>query len=473
MDVLNKSSESKNMQQLARYRGKQKYLCNAPFASMSVGISGLVTPCCYMSAQAASFARNAALFPAKPLIDIWRGKLFEGFRNSMKNFVFPDECAICSHAVQSGNIFSVKLLNYDVYNGDSGFPQLLEIAPDNSCNLSCVMCSSLNSSAIARSRGCGNSSGQISAEEYIRQLELFIAHLKEIIVTGGEPFFSELSMSIMQYVIQKNPECLISVNTNGSILNKRVKQLLDKGKFKLNVSLDSLQRGVYENIRKGAKFDTFLKNLDYFSEYGSSNKRPISIAVCPLQLNYREMPQLLDFSNRRGFHVFYLHVFNAQKVALATADEVVLEQALALFSQSVPSENNMLEKQNAQQFKGLVANVESWLAFARAKKSLLPALVSDDGYYNEKMEQLFGAVYSLIQQNTPVGLQEKRFEMWKNKTNELFALLPEYFKSKLLCDVIFSISPGLYLMYVEKFSITDLFEYFISFGDETIAALTQ
>ncbi len=473
MGLVKKTSESKNMKLLAKQRGKHKYLCNAPFTSISVAISGLVTPCCYMGAQTSAFSQGASHFPTMSLIDIWNGKKFEYFRKCMQKNIFPDECAICSNAVQSGNTFSVKLLNYDVYIPDGSFPQLLEIAPDNTCNLRCIMCSSLNSSAIARSRGCYYPENSISAEKYLQQLEPFIPHLKEIVVSGGEPFFSELSMSIMQHVVEKNHGCMISVNTNATILTDAVKRLLDKGNFKLNISLDSLQKEAYESIRRGADFEEVIQNIDYFSEYSKKNKRPLSIAVCPLQTNYSEMPELLGFCNEKGFYVFYLHVFNAQKLALASANEDVLEQALAEYKQFSPPENNLLEKQNAQQFRGLVANMESWLAFAGSKKRILSTLISNEEYYREKKNQLFSSVYSLIQHNTPDDLQVKRFKKWTNKTHELFDSLPQYYRSKALCDVVFAISPELYLLYVEKFSTVDLHEYFISFGDEAIAALTQ
>jgi MoaA/NifB/PqqE/SkfB family radical SAM enzyme len=73
-------------------------------------------------------------------------------------------------------------------------------------------------------------------------------------------------------IIAINPKCLIMVQTNGMVLNERIKNLLSRGNFQIGVSIDSLKKEVYETIRPHGKLERVMENINYFSEYSKRKK---------------------------------------------------------------------------------------------------------------------------------------------------------------------------------------------------------
>ena len=63
-------------------------------------------------------------------------------------------------------------------------------------------------------------------DDFITQLEEFIPHLEQAFFVGGEPFMIEIYFKIWEKIVETNPSCMISVQTNGTILNQKVKALL-------------------------------------------------------------------------------------------------------------------------------------------------------------------------------------------------------------------------------------------------------
>jgi len=50
---------------------------------------------------------------------------------------------------------------------------------------------------------------------------------------------------IWDLIIRKNPKCEIVVQTNATVLNNRIKNLLETGNFKISISIDSYFSCIY------------------------------------------------------------------------------------------------------------------------------------------------------------------------------------------------------------------------------------
>jgi len=444
----------------------KKVLCNAPFVSMSIANPGFVSPCCYINSQTTFIIKNSDRYPQKKLISIWRGANFNRYRECLKNNIFPDECAICRNDFTAEKYDSVKLKMYDKYEPHAEYPRVIEINADNTCNLQCVMCSSTNSSLIAKHNNV-EIINKYKNSSFEKEFDEFIPFLEEIIFSGGESFLSPLYLRLIKNILSKNPKCLISVNTNGTILTDEIKQLMEMGVFHFNISIDSIHKATYEKIRIGANFDKVMENLLYFSDYSKKINKPITIPVCPLTLNYRELPEIVEFCNQRSFNIAFVHVFNAHDVALSSASTEILQDAIHIYEQVILPEHHIIQKQNARNFLEFIKEMKAILIFNQKKDALTRNLSSDDTEFHKADTKAEEKIYKYIIE-TGFENPDNKFERWKNKKNQVFTQLPEYFKNELFYKSFFDFPEDLLLDYFEQLPLPEIKNYMITFCNEII-----
>jgi sulfatase maturation enzyme AslB (radical SAM superfamily) len=163
----------------------------------------------------------------------------------------------------------------------------------NECNLTCKMCNSNASSAIAAvMRRHGNKSiktkvswtnDPIAWNNFLSAVDNI--PLSRIHVMGGEPVLIKKYHEFIDYLISKNRlEISLSFVSNGTLVNQ---QLIDKLKlFKnvdLEVSVEALDR-TNDYIRQGSSIKTLMNTLELLHQQQSSS----------LQLVLRSVPQLLN-----------------------------------------------------------------------------------------------------------------------------------------------------------------------------------
>jgi len=443
---------------------RHHYLCNAPFVSISINISGLVSPCCFTYMQ----NKKADYFSQKSLSEIWNGDIFNYYRACFEKDAYPIECEICKNTVEAGNFEIVKSRIYDNYIPHPHFPRLMEITLDNTCNLQCIMCNSTLSSQIAKKNGVLNNN-KYDTSALLDDFEKFIPHLDEVVFSGGEPFLSLPGKKLMHAIIDRNPRCLINVNTNGTILTNEIKEMMKIGNFNFNLSLDSINKTTFEKIRIGAKFETVINNLNFFADYSRRKGRNLFVPVCPLQLNYKELPEIVTFCNNNNFNIIFVHVIKAHDASLSTASPELLREAIQVYNTYAFYENNLVQKNNAEQFKGLIRNVMNWLIFAEKKAEFIKKLIPDTDKFKQSDTATEKRIKDYIaDQDCKDSKTSDRFEIWKIKKDELFKTLPAYFMNEIFHSHFFSLSDDKLLYYIENFPLTDLTEHFLSLENEII-----
>jgi MoaA/NifB/PqqE/SkfB family radical SAM enzyme len=460
--------KSKIINKFNQTRKYKRNLCNAPFVSLSIDIAGFVSPCCYMHSQTEYLINNSDRYPEKKLIDIWKGNNFAKYRHCFTKKIIPKECIICKNDIISEQFDRVKINMYDKYQPNPEYPRIIELAIDNTCNLKCVMCSSIHSSQIARKNNVVIKN-KINDSDFLAEFNEFIPFLEEVIFSGGEPFLSPLYISLMKNILSTNPNCLISVNTNGTVLTDEIKQLMEKGTFHFNLSLDSVCKLTYEQIRIGANFETVMKNIEYLSDYSVRVKNPISVPVCPLVLNYKELPELVRFCNRHSFFIRFVHLFNAHEVALFSANNQLLEDALQLYESVEFSVDDDVQKQNLQRFQNLIEKVKLALIFNQQKEDFIKKLHTN--------EEEFLKANNLLEEKMKTFLTNRNFKNvdeelinWRNRKDQLFFSLPDFYRCELLYKPIFDFPEEILLIYFGQLPMNELKNYFITFGNEIIKA---
>ena len=281
--------------------------------------NGNVTVCCYNR-------RNVlGRYPYDTLEKVWYGREAMELRRHMKSMDLPKGCEICYAQFESRNFSGLHAQLYDhlaeeQYPERDGrflpMPKVMEFEISNVCNLECSMCSGYWSSAIRANREKLPPLKSPYDEDFVKQLEAFIPHLQEAKFLGGEPFLIKTYYQIWDLIIRLNPGITVSITTNGTILNARIKEILEQLRVRIVMSIDSLDEENYERIRVNAKFEQVMENFHYFRDYARRKNTGITIAVCPMQSNWREIPRLLDFCNEHDVYLYFNTVLRPKEASL-------------------------------------------------------------------------------------------------------------------------------------------------------------
>ena len=294
--------------------------CKAPFNNMYFNTRGSVSPCWKLPGYADAWSAD------RSISDIWNGDKFQKYRDALRQDVFLKRCDSCKKEHDEG-VWPLAKAYEDYPINDNGYPSMLEIETSNKCNLECIMCSSELSSGLAKRDGVGLL--EPYDDSFREQLKEFIPHLTELRFNGGEPFAQQMVLDICEDVSKIKPDLPVSIATNGTVMNKVVKHLMDVCTLHINVSIDSLIPDRYSKIRVNGDLKKVLKNLEVFKEYCNKYNRQLSIMVNPMRNNWEEMPLFLDFVNKHKCYLWFNTVMYPKHLSLWNLPSSELEHIYA------------------------------------------------------------------------------------------------------------------------------------------------
>lgn len=332
-------------------------LCYAPFRSLYFGQKGLVSACC--------FGRTYILgkIPEQTIAQIWQGPKAVELREALGKNDLSLGCQLCNEQIQGGNFSNVNALHFEQYaQNKKGYPALLEFELSNECNLECIMCQGLSSSLIRAKREKLPPLEMPYDDAFVNQLEEFIPYLSEAKFFGGEPFLVELYLKIWERIVAINPEVKIAVQTNGTVLNNRIKDVLEMGKFNIGVSIDAATSTTYESIRVNGKFDQLLGNMEYYKKYSLRKGTFFGLATCALQQNRYELAALVRLANSFNCDIYFNTVFYPRHTSLKFMGRKELQRLSETLGREILPEENEVQKKNKKHFENIVQQIKYWAA---------------------------------------------------------------------------------------------------------------
>jgi MoaA/NifB/PqqE/SkfB family radical SAM enzyme len=354
----------------------KKSLCHAPNYSLHFSKNGLVSAC--------SYTRFMPLgkYPDQTIEEIWFGSTAHNIRKEMRTDAFPKGCQVCSSNAEAGNYGQMRSKLYDQYAVDplksfstktknkfktgkfAEYPKVMSFELSNTCNLECVMCLGLLSSSIRKNREKLPPLPQMYDAAFTKQLTPFIPHLKEVKFFGGEPFLIDLYLDIWELFVQLNPLCKIYITTNGTILNNRVKNILEKlPNFQMIISLDAIYKETYEKIRVNASYEKVMENLQYFKAVSEKFNRRLIISPTYMSHNCNEYPEILDFANTQNIYFETNLLETPPQLAVGNFPPDELAQLLTKWKnhQPKPAPNQEVYDLNLKEFNKALRQVEFML----------------------------------------------------------------------------------------------------------------
>ena len=410
-----------------RKGGGKPVLCYAPFKNMYLGHHGNVISCC--------FNRTYFLgtYPKQSLKEIWTGTKAKKLRDYIKHNDLSLGCTDCKNLMEGKNYDAIKAKMYDELPQNDNFPTVIEFELNNTCNLECIMCSGDYSSLIRRNREKKPPIDNVYDKEFLKQLEEFIPHLTETKFYGGEPFIIDIYYEIWDKIITINPNARISVQTNATVLNDRVKNLLNKGKFHLNISLDSINKETYEKIRINANFEKVMENIKYFHDYCKKNDTFFGISTCPMRQNWRELPQMMDFCNNLDVPVYFHMVWFPQTASLWNLDSEKLKEIYDYLTSYDFNKNSSIEIKNHTHYFDFVSQVNSWYSKALIREKEFEVeqsmILEENKKAGELKEELFQKIDLYTKSNHMFSDNEKqeKLNLYYSKMESVFNRFPPNF----------------------------------------------
>ncbi len=227
-------------------------------------------------------------------------------------------------------------MNYDVLAEqtaeENNFPNSMEFELANTCNLECVMCNGYYSSTIRKNVEHLPPIENAYPADFVEQLEEFIPHLKKTRFLGGEPFLIKIYFDIWLKMKELNYSGSLQLTTNGTVLNKKVTELLNALDFELTISIDSFNEKIYERIRGGANFKTVMRNFEWFKNYMDSKGKQLSVAYCPMTLNAESIVDDFNFCNANSVIIILNSVIQPQHFSFQYLPKDELKNVRDLFS---------------------------------------------------------------------------------------------------------------------------------------------
>lgn len=168
----------------------------------------------------------------------------------------------------------------------------LRISVTNSCNYNCFFC---------HREGHYVRGEEMRPEEIGRLMRVLSKHgVKRVKLTGGEPLMRRDLEEIVSELKSSGAE-EVSLVTNGYFLVERARGLREAGLDRINVSLHSLKRDVYERITGVDGLERVLKGIDEALLWGL---KPIKLNFTALKgMNEGELWDIVNFGRRKGLKV--------------------------------------------------------------------------------------------------------------------------------------------------------------------------
>jgi MoaA/NifB/PqqE/SkfB family radical SAM enzyme len=329
-------------------------ICNAPSTNLYFQADGTAAPCwLYFPSKPPRWS------PERSIADIWHGPELSKVRAALAADRFIGRCSECAHDIRTGDEPLAAAYDNDRPIGD--WPTMLEIELSNLCNLECVMCNGLLSSRIRKNRE-GLAPLDVPYDEtFIDQVTELLPHLQELRINGGEPLLQPLVHLLGERVAEHRPDLRITIATNGTVLNAKVRRFMERCTLHFNISIDSLQPERFEAIRVHADFAKLMANVEEFHAYCRANERTLCIMVNPMRANWQEMPDFVRWCNERDLPVWFNTIRSPEHLALHSLSRSELadihhELDTATFAEPVTA----MEQRNDGVYRQLVHHVATW-----------------------------------------------------------------------------------------------------------------
>jgi MoaA/NifB/PqqE/SkfB family radical SAM enzyme len=174
------------------------------------------------------------------------------------------------------------------------FPQFISFTVTNACNLRCKMCGQWSEEGYIKNKAkCPDPVTKMKLEDWKRLVdEAANYQIRFILVRGGEPFLFPGLIELLEYINSKG--IFISLDTNGTMLEKYAEDLANIGNMHITFSIDGPEE-IHDNVRgiKGS-FKKTKENIVLMQKLDRDHRITKSICFTISKFSYKGLGAMPD-----------------------------------------------------------------------------------------------------------------------------------------------------------------------------------
>lgn len=282
---------------------KNKSICVLPWTGFELEPNGQVKNCIISKESIGDINTT-------PIRDIVSGTANQTIKEKMLRDEKPINCAGCHLQEKNrSNLSSISSrLHYlkeigsktdlSLYDKKENFTlKHVDLRWTNSCNQACVYCGPEYSSKWAHELNHPVRSDKVARQDVKNFVFENIENLENVYMAGGEPMLMKENLEFLRLLKDKNPNCLIRINTNLSTTNTGIFELLCSfPNVHWTVSIETIEKE-YEYIRHLGSWKKFCRNLRIIKNTGHK----ISFNMLHFILNYDSVFDCVAYLKSMGF----------------------------------------------------------------------------------------------------------------------------------------------------------------------------
>jgi MoaA/NifB/PqqE/SkfB family radical SAM enzyme len=316
-------------------------LCYAPYTSLYFDNRGNVRACCH------NFEHPLGNILESSIDEIWHGVRSSSLRKTLAAYEFGAGCDFCAFRMEGGGLENLSMRMFDKFTvaaAQPAWPQQMEFSISNVCNLECIMCRGLWSSAIRKRREKLPALPRLYSRDFIESLRKYLPHLQRAKFLGGEPFLIREYFWLWSMMIEDGLAVPCHVTTNGTQLNARVETVIDKISMGFSISLDGVSRETVEAIRVNADFEVQMRNVARFRDYTRERGTSFSLTFCLMRQNWHEFGEYCLMADEWDCAVGVNTVLQPPEFGLFTLPAEELRQVVAAMERQAVSLGGQLRR---------------------------------------------------------------------------------------------------------------------------------
>lgn len=170
------------------------------------------------------------------------------------------------------------------------YPEKVLLELTNNCNLNCIMCG-IGAYGYDKSRN-------MSLDLVDRLSKHVLSKVKTIRINGlGESTIIPNILEYLQKIFSLNKQ--LEIVTNLTVQNENLWSRLLNKHTNMLISCDSADPQTYETIRRGANFNSFLKNLKFIGE-NINHPLQAQIIFTLMKQNLDDLPEVIELSSQHN-----------------------------------------------------------------------------------------------------------------------------------------------------------------------------
>lgn len=207
--------------------------------------------------------------------------------------------------VKDNKFFNNKFLNeYEIASRQTilqSKPRNMMIVLSNKCNLACIMCRAIQNKWEF-------------PQERLKEIKELFPYLERILWQGGEilllPYFKDLLKESLKY-----PNIKQAILTNFQLADEEIINLIVRNNIELRISIDGVEKNIYEKIRRGGSFQKLIDNINLLNYVRGKNDTQMSLnlSVVVMRENYDKLVEFVNFAHKYNFNLI---TFNRIEYAL-------------------------------------------------------------------------------------------------------------------------------------------------------------